>query len=518
MKSNVNRPQQIVLIVFTLSFFSLQAQVQKVESPEIRNFMPVVQFLASPFLEGRETGTLGSYIAAEYIASGMQSMGLKPYHKVADENKIILSDYFQSFSLLRYDISEASVSVDSKKNNTESLQLLHRKDFTVENVFSNFSLQSNIVFAGYGINSPELTYNDYAAQDVKGKLVVVFDGYPGQRDTLSPAWKKFRNLAENDGYDLDRRCREAARQGAAAIVVISNEYNQSKTPDDARLYHDSEYILPSNEQIQTIPCIMLTAEGSRILSEGLKINFLNIEKEYSQNLSYSPFVSKNLFRINVLVDADTLLVHNVISVLHGMDTTKTVILGAHYDHLGKRGNDIFAGADDNASGVAGLLAIAGKWTETQTVPPCNIAFASWTAEEKGLIGSEYFVSTLSAPKKVKLYINMDMISRSISDDTAGRQLSIGTRTEDGFIREIARATNSTLDHPFELDLWDVTGHSGSDYASFTAKNIPIMTYNSGLHNDYHTPRDIPANIDTIKMGDVLKLINFSLQEYLSGIK
>jgi hypothetical protein len=194
MKSNVNRPRQIVLIVFTLSFFSLQAQVQKVESPEIRNFMPVVQFLASPFLEGRETGTAGSYIAAEYIASGMQSMGLKPYHKVADENKIILSDYFQSFSLLRYDVSEASVSIDSKKNNTESLQLLHRKDFTVENIFSNFSLQSNIVFAGYGINSPELNYNDYALQDVKGKLVVVFDGYPGQRHP-KPGMEKVQDFS-----------------------------------------------------------------------------------------------------------------------------------------------------------------------------------------------------------------------------------------------------------------------------------------------------------------------------------
>lgn len=518
MKSNVNRPRQIVLIVFTLSFFSLQAQVQKVESPEIRNFMPVVQFLASPFLEGRETGTAGSYIAAEYIASEMQSMGLKPYRKVADENKIILTDYFQSFSLLRYDVSEASFSIVSRNNKQKPVQLLHRKDFTVENIFSNFSLQSNIVFAGYGINSQELNYNDYAAQDVKGKLVVVFEGYPGQHDTLSLAWMMFRTLAENDGYDLDSRCREAAKRGAAAIVVISNEYNQSKTPDDAQLYHGSEYTLPSNEQIQTIPRIMLTAEGSRILSEGLRIDFGKIEKDIARKLASSSVLNIDFLNISLKVDADTLKVHNVIGVLPGTDTNKTVILGAHYDHLGKRGSDIYYGADDNASGVAGLLALAGKWTETQTVPPCNIAFASWTAEEKGLIGSEYFVSTLSAPEKVKLYINMDMISRSISEDTAARQLSIGTRTEDGFIREIARKSNRTLARPFELDLWDVTGHSGSDYASFTAKNIPIMTYNSGLHNDYHTPRDIPANIDALKMGDVLKLINFSLQEYLSGIK
>jgi hypothetical protein len=112
---------------------------------------------------------------------------------------------------------------------------------------------------------------------------------------------------------------------------------------------------------------------------------------------------------------------------------------------------------------------------------------------------------------------MDMISRSVAEDTAHRQLSIGTRTRDLNLREIAKKNNSKLTAPFVLDLWDVTGHSGSDYASFTAKNIPIMTFNTGLHNDYHTPRDISANADLVKMGDVLKLVNRSLQQVLENI-
>jgi Zn-dependent M28 family amino/carboxypeptidase len=122
------------------------------------------------------------------------------------------------------------------------------------------------------------------------------------------------------------------------------------------------------------------------------------------------------------------------------------------------------------------------------------------------------------PKNIKLYINMDMISRSVIEDTARRQLSIGTRTLDENLRELARKTNTSINPPFVLDLWDVTGHSGSDYASFTARNIPVMTYNTGLHNDYHTPRDISATADLVKMGDVLKLVNESLQEVLENIK
>jgi Zn-dependent M28 family amino/carboxypeptidase len=203
--------------------------------------------------------------------------------------------------------------------------------------------------------------------------------------------------------------------------------------------------------------------------------------------------------------------------LPGRDTAQTIVLGAHYDHLGIRGNIVFSGADDNASGVAGLLALAKVWAESQKVPPCNILFASWTAEEKGLIGSEYFVSELRLPEKVKLYINMDMISRSEKVDTSGRMLSIGIRLSDEYLRELAQTTNASIHLPFVLDLWDVTGYSGSDYASFTAKNIPIMTYNTGLHDDYHTPRDIPERADLVKMGDVLKLVNTILQEILNNM-
>jgi Zn-dependent M28 family amino/carboxypeptidase len=254
--------------------------------------------------------------------------------------------------------------------------------------------------------------------------------------------------------------------------------------------------------------------GSKLLSEAVGVDFRKLEQKLAQLDSQKPIGSIVLISINLQVVVDTLHVSNILGVLPGYDTTQTVILGAHYDHLGKRGTDIYYGSDDNASGVAGLLALAKMWAVSSTIPPYNIVFASWTAEEKGLIGSKYFTSSLAAPEKVKLYINMDMISRSVMEDTAQRQLSIGTRTTDENIREIARKSNATLNRPFELDLWDVTGHSGSDYASFTAKNIPIMTYNTGLHNDYHTPRDIPANADLIKMGDVLKVVNACVWEFM----
>jgi hypothetical protein len=518
----------LLAIPLLLNFFYSVAQTnfQQVNPPEIRDFSPTLQFLASPELEGRGTGKRGSIIAANYIASMMQNMGLVPYHNVHCTLKTVLSDYFQTFALPIISVSNVSIAIGGSENNPGPLQLIPGTDFKVENTIHDLSLESALVFAGYGISSPELGYNDYNGLNVKGKLVIVFDGYPGQHDTLSTAWKKFRTLAENDDYDLDKKCREAARLGATAIMVVDKNYLQSgnektvefmpKTPEDT-ISPDPEYYLSGHLRVPTVTRILLTEKGSILLANLLKTDFRSIEQNLAQQLTFSPVAIKNSIQFNLKISSDTLLVHNVIGVIPGKDTTHTVILGAHYDHLGKRGNTIYFGSDDNASGVSGLLALAEMWTESHTIPPCNITFASWTAEEKGLIGSEYYVSTLSNPEKVKIYINMDMISRSVKEDTAGRQLSIGTRTSDEYIREIARKNNSLLLKPFVLDLWDVTGHSGSDYASFTAKNIPIMTYNTGLHDDYHTPRDIPASADLIKMSDVLKLVNGSLLGFLDSM-
>jgi hypothetical protein len=204
---------------------------------------------------------------------------------------------------------------------------------------------------------------------------------------------------------------------------------------------------------------------------------------------------------------DTIFCRNVIGILPGWDTSQIVVIGAHYDHLGKKGEVFYPGADDNASGVAGLLTLASAWTKRAEKPSSTIVFASWTAEEIGHFGSRHFVNSLTDKGKVKLYINLDMISRSEKIDTACRMLSIGTRIRDGFLREMAQKCNAGMETPFILDLWDVTGAHGSDYASFTIAGIPILTFNTGLHDDYHTPRDLPEAVDLKKMGRVLELID-----------
>lgn len=327
----------ITMFLCLFAFASLNAQEAElpVKTPEVHDFYPIIQFLASEELEGREPGTKGGKIAASYIASIMNNLGLLPFNRNQNPGRE-LQDYYQNFLFFR--LSKGDTIVNSLDN----------------------------------------SYRDY-----------------------------------------------------------------------------------------------------------------RVEKEI-------PGV-------------------NVIGILPGIDTSISVIIGAHYDHLGMRGDSIFYGADDNASGVAGVLSLAEKWIESSIKPAVNIVFACWTAEEKGLIGSEYFAKHISKPESILLYINMDMISRSAPEDTLRKIMSIGTRKNDSVLRYFSEESNKKLSQPFNLDLWEVDGHSGSDYGSFIAINVPVMTFFSGFHDDYHSPRDIYKKTDPDKMYNILRLVDGILFNYLNKI-
>jgi Zn-dependent M28 family amino/carboxypeptidase len=224
-------------------------------------------------------------------------------------------------------------------------------------------------------------------------------------------------------------------------------------------------------------------------------------------------------KASIDVKTELVPVRNVVGIIRSDNPAGTILLGAHYDHLGKRNQTIYNGADDNASGVAGLLGLSKIWGRADATLPCNLVFAAWTGEEKGLLGSAYFVNSRKPdPDDYLLAVNMDMISRSVPEDTAGRIVSIGTLPSGENLRQIAREVNLKNNLLFNLDLWDVTGHTGSDYASFTAAEIPVMTFFSGFHNDYHSERDDAALVDLRKMGKVLQLVNETIIRVMEGIR
>jgi len=540
------------LITVTLCLFPAITQAQVLpgqkQSPAVNDFAGTLSFLSSDWMEGREAGARGGFMAADYIASMMQLYGLAPSgdldqsnntrDKKPGSNSTFKRTYFQNFEVVRYKTDKETFAFIQRTSTSESaLQLSAGTDFELRSGPYGREAETGVVFAGYGITAPDKAYDDYKGQDVKGRIVVVLDGFPGHADTTSPAWKKLGKAFGEKHASVDEKLRIAEQHGAVALIlvaangsirplshsqmnrnILNSVMNSPKITEPE--YDDPDYILPGDTTIAIAPCFSLGPDATSQLFAGTGIVLTGFETKIAHDLSPAPMPLKDkIIRFCVSVKQESIGVHNVLGMIQGKDSSRSIVVGAHYDHLGIRNGNIYNGADDNASGVSGMLALAKVWSENCERPACNIIFAAWTAEEKGLLGSSYFVQhTRANPGKIKLSVNLDMISRSAPEDTDCRILSIGTMKGNEYLQHMAAEGNLRLSHPFKLDLWDVTGHFGSDYASFTAVKIPVMTFFSGFHDDYHTPRDISAKTDPGKMESILKLVNGCIRQALDSIQ
>ncbi len=190
----------LIGVLFLLTSVSIYSQThdEQIEDIKISDFSPMLSFLSSDWMEGREAGAKGGFMAADYIASMMELNGLKPYgdplpvkESVLGKKKNPARSYFQDFDIIKYKTDKASLSwINHAGSSAISFQLNHSVDFEVEAVPNGLEGEAPLVFAGYGISAPDKGYDDYKDLDVKGKIVVVLKGFPGHHDTASMAWKK----------------------------------------------------------------------------------------------------------------------------------------------------------------------------------------------------------------------------------------------------------------------------------------------------------------------------------------
>ncbi|WP_428228493.1 M28 family peptidase [Flavobacterium sp.] len=493
-----------ILLLFTLLCCkSLLFSQTIVPNPSKSDFAGTLSFLASDWMQGREATQKGGFMASEYIASMMGLYQLVPYNPE--------SGYYQDFKIKEHKVKKASLEI---KKGQETVLLSPNADFQITPTAQSLQKESQIVFAGYGLSLPQQNYDDYKNQNIKDKIVVVLNGFPGHQDSTSVNYKKLNPLfpEQNDLEDL--KLQTAISKGAIALIII--EPKGKFKPQNAKkntVFHSLE-----NSTITSIPVFKISNSAAEKLLSGTNISLSSMEKKSAQKLTIATTLLKNTkVNFSIELQSQSFPVRNVLGMIPGKDTTKTIIVGAHYDHLGIINDSIYNGADDNASGTSGMLALAKKWSESKAKPQFNMLFASWTAEEMGLLGSEYFVQHFDFEnQKILLAINMDMISRSAPEDKMHRILSIGTQKGSDHLQEMINFSNHKLSKPFALDLWETNGHTGSDYASFTAKGIPIMTVFSGFHEDYHTPRDKTAKVDLDKMQDVLFIVNNSLLRFIEN--
>ena len=457
-----------------------------------------IQLLASDKLHGRRAGTAFADEAASYIEKEFRTYGLKPASSAG---------FLQPFTFVS--------SVKLGEQNSFQLKiaggdrLLKVGEEFMPLAFSpSDPAAGEILFAGYGISAPELQFDSYAGADPKGKIVLVLRGSP---DGDNPHGK-FAEYTQ-PGLEIQNKTLKAREKGARAIVFVSTEksFHQDRL---SRLHHDLNFL---DSGIPTAVISRDTAEAI-FSSAGSSI----AKAETKANESSSAFLVSGAsaqFKTDVVkINGKSA---NVVGVLAGSDpqlANEYVVIGAHYDHLGMGGPESLAGnpegqihhgADDNASGTTGLLELARVFAADRTKSKRSIMFIAFSGEEEGLLGSGAYTKTPIVPlANIVAMLNMDMIGRLRNQSlfvggvgTSPIWKPLLEKLNGGTAGSSGTGSGSRFQYSYGED-----GFGPSDHQSFYVKDIPVLFFFTGTHDDYHKPSDTADKINGEGLMQVAQLV------------
>ncbi|MFP4471189.1 MAG: M20/M25/M40 family metallo-hydrolase [Bacteroidales bacterium] len=476
------------LFLLTLFAFSLHAQDQpRITADEVLDH---ITFLASDSLKGRKPGTPESDVAAAYLRDQFRNYGLKP---LADNG-------FQHFEL----ITDVSMG-ENNRMEIDGETFTPGEDYTPLSFSENATVQAPAVFVGYGmeINNDSLQWNDYSDLDVSGKWAVILRGMPADDD---PAGVFAGNVSERIKVMVARD------KGAAGVIFVSGP---------AMAEEDVLMKMTYDKSAATAGIPVLQAKRSAIdaVISTFGKSVANAESRIKESMSPMVFSIPAVISATTDVEFKKAVTQNVVAMLEGSHPQlkdEFVLVGAHFDHLGfggpgsgSRAIDTMAvhyGADDNASGVAGVLELAQKFASMKGQIDRSLIFAAFGAEEMGLIGSKFFVENSPVNiEKVVAMINFDMIGR-LKDARTVSVGGTGTAAEsENILDRLGRASRLSLKYSSE-------GYGPSDHAAFYSANIPVFFISTGAHEDYHTPKDRVEFINAWGQVEVLKFAQSLVEE------
>ncbi|MFW5756291.1 MAG: M28 family metallopeptidase, partial [Tangfeifania sp.] len=273
-------------------------------------------------------------------------------------------------------------------------------------------------------------------------------------------------------------------------------------------YYDTRMTLPGDTLNMNIPVFMVTPRVANEMIAGSGISFAEFEKSAAIDMKpASQDLDGKSVAFKTSVNSKIVKARNVLGYIEGEKKDEFIVVGAHYDHLGKWDGWIFNGADDNASGTVGVMTIAKAFKATGKKPEKSIIFAAWSGEEKGLWGSRYFVrDAMKKELNIVLNLNYDMIARDTEKDTLKNQASmVYTKANTG----IETLTKKNLEaYDINLDInYRASGRpgGGSDHAPFALENIPVFYFMAAMHPDYHLPSDELSKINWEKMTNIIRI-------------
>jgi hypothetical protein len=481
---------------FCLLLILIAAPSTAREPISVREYMAHVKRLSAPEMKGRGTGTPQLDKAAEYIAAQLSKAGVKPAGA---------GGYFQTFP----------VSVDgvlgpgnglSYTVGAERRELRMPEDFIPLSFSGAGMVEGELVFAGYGITAREYGYDDYDGVDARGRIAVVLAHEPQEYDSGS----RFEGRVYTEHSQLFSKAMNARAHGASGVVYVCDTANHSA---EEKLEKFVSSVSPADAGM---PFVHVRSEIVEGWFTAAGRDFKQVQSDIDKHLRPDGFAFPASVRVSMNIDVSrrTREVRNVVGYLPGR-TDEYVIVGAHYDHLGlgeqysmspDKAGTPHPGADDNASGVAGLLSLA-RWFGKQAVPPRRgILFLAFAGEEIGLLGSSYYVNRPAMPlERASVMINMDMIGR-IGDG----KVMVGGAESAPELRPTLEALQQK--HRVKLDLEEGAVYGSSDHTSFKTKLVPVLFFFSGLHADYHRPSDTWEKIDARGAVRLLGLV----QELIGG--
>jgi hypothetical protein len=527
------RPRHIAaLLLSAIAFTSNATSAAELLGTAQERLTSDLKYLADDKLEGRGVGTDGLNLAADFVKEQFKQAGLNV--------TALDGDAFQKFTMVTGTKLLENNSIKFVGPEDKTIELKLEEDFNVCSFGGNGKFSGEIVFGGYAINAKEASYKDFEGVDVKGKIVIVMRHTPQQANHKSPfasghgisRHASIRSkvsvcssasaaaiLFVNSPYSAESGAEKALDSANNAVIKIARELAKLELTDEAfgdtrkklnaalervnKAHGDAhtggfdtlmKFGYAGHGKDEAIPVVHISqAKCDELLKATLKKSLADLEAEIDTDLKPRAQVLEGWTVTGETgIERIRTEVKNVIGVLEGAGplADETIVVGAHYDHVGMGGagslapgvTEVHNGADDNGSGTVALIEIARMLAAREEPLPRRVVFIAFTAEEKGLIGSAKYVEKPLFPlEKTIAMFNMDMVGR-LRDN---KLTVFGIGTSPMFKDDVTRLGEAA---EFKLSL-KPEGFGPSDQSSFYAKKIPVLHFFTNTHSDYHRPGD-----------------------------
>jgi hypothetical protein len=504
-----------LLLTFTgiAAFMTAFSQLKDSVAVRFSNYLTAagmsenLKVLASDEYEGRETGTKGQKMSAEYISAFFKKVGIPAYN----------GTYYQQFPLMIHKPQQLEIMINE-------ISFKQGEDFyspsaaTKDSVF----IVEHLQFAGYGIRTEK--YNDYAGTNVAGKSVLILDGEPTdkKKNSLISGGPEVTEWSSNWRFKVN----EAKAQGISVLFVAVKDLKKSLDENSHRI---SSYRMSLEEDYKPgaadgMSVIYINEKMADVLLKKSKNKVSSVTSSISKKKKPVTFQFDAQLRISVKQTHEKVSAENVLGFIEGSDLkNEVVVLTAHYDHLGKHDGVVYNGADDDGSGTVAVMELARAFAAAKKNgkgPRRSILFMTVAGEEKGLLGSDYYSRhPVFDLKNTVANLNIDMIGRldEKHKNNSNYVYIIGSNMLSSTLHEINQKSNELymnieLDYTFNSTTDPNRYYYRSDHYNFAKNNIPVIFYFNGVHADYHKETDEVQKIDFNKMEKISRLVFFTAWE------